>query len=141
MVFYNSGREVIQLIASNTSQLYTSYDTLKAICTSLSAEEQTIFDIQRQLSTISGMENICHFIHTITATMDTQIEQCKKLYQSLDTICQMYAACENRVLDYCEGTLIHYEQPPTEFINLASTANLLRNLSFHLDSGGEPIWP
>ncbi len=129
------------MIATNTDRLYAGYDSLKSICTSLSTQGHAISDVRRQLLPVSGMDGICRSIQAMMDNVDLQIEQCKKLYQSLDMICQTYVACENRVLNHCEGTLIHYAQPPIGFMDLASTTNLLREFSFSLDSGGDSAWP
>lgn len=130
---------MILLIATNPERLALSGDELRATYSSLISNEQAIATIKSQLSAVSGMDKICHSLNMVIDAIEAQAEHCQKLYQGLDTICQLYASCENRIIDRCENALVCYEQPPADFVDLVPTAALLKELSFQID-GGDLAW-
>lgn len=140
MLFYKCGREVILLIATNTNQLYTAHDSFGTVSAALTSHAQAISYIKGQLSATAGMTEICLSLQKSLNDIEAQAEYCRKLGQCLDAICQSYLTCENRILDYCEGSIIYYEQPETKFVDLSTASALLRELSFSTD-GGDLMWP
>lgn len=123
------------LIASNTDILYAGYDELKKTVSSLMAVEQTVGEVRAQLSGASGMGAIQGLLQKAAGAIENETDALHELYRSLDMICQTYTSCEQRILARCEDTLIYYEQPQTEFVELASAASLLQELSFRIDGG------
>ena len=91
------------------------------------------------MSAAAGMTEICLSLQKSLNDIEQQAEWCRKLGRSLDAICQSYLTCENRILDYCEGSITYYEQPETKFIDLSTASALLRELSFSTD-GGDLMW-
>lgn len=139
MIFYKCGREVSLLIATNTDQLYMAYDSFKGIYTALTSQLQSTSHVKEQLAATEGMTDICLSLQRSLSDIEVQIECCRKLGQALDTICQSYLSCEDRILDCCEGSISHYDQPETRFIDLSSASALLQELSFSTD-GGDLMW-
>lgn len=139
MLFYQCGREVILLIATNTDQLYMAYDSFKGIYTALTSHIQAISQIKDQLAATAGAGDICLSLQRSLNDIEIQTECCRKLGQSLDIICQSYLACENRILDWCEGSISHYDQPEAKFIDLSAASALLQEFSFSTD-GGDLMW-
>lgn len=126
---------MILLIAANTDRLYMGCDALRMVYTALRSNVQVLTEIRDQLSTVTGMDDVCHSLLKLADTVDAQAAQSLRLFQSLDIICQTYVSCENRILDRCENALVYYEQPPASFVDLSSATELLRELSFHMDEG------
>lgn len=131
---------MILLIVTDADRLYAGCDALRIVYIELVSNGQVITDVKGQLSAIAGMEDICRSLQRLIGAIDNQVGQCRRLSQSLDIICQTYTSCENRILDRCEDVVIRYEQPPTEFVDLSSATELLREISFHMD-GGDTAWP
>ena len=127
------------MIATSTDQLYTAHDSFRTVCAALTSHMQAISDTKAQMSAAAGMTEICLSLQKSLNDIEQQAEWCRKLGRSLDAICQSYLTCENRILDYCEGSITYYEQPETKFIDLSTASALLRELSFSTD-GGDLMW-
>lgn len=127
------------MIATNTDQLYRSYDSFKGIYTTLISHTQEISHVKEQLAATAGLEDICLSLQRSLSDIEIQADCCRKLGQSLDVICQSYLSCENRILDCCEGSISRYDQPETRFVDLAAASALLQELSFSMD-GGDLMW-
>jgi len=125
---------VITLIATNTDVLYAGYDELNKVAKALAVNIQVVSNVKSRLAEIAGMD----FQQPLQKVIDDtghQMDFCRMLCCSLDTICQSYISCEQRIFDRCEDSIIYYEQPPARFVDLASTMGLLHELSFHKEGG------
>ena len=127
------------MIATDADRLYSGCDALRVMYKILLSNMQIIADTRGQLSSIAGMETTCCTLQRLAHMVDMQADQCRRLSQSLDIICQTYVSCENRVLDRCENVLACYKQPVAKFVDLSSAAALLEELSFRID-GGDTTW-
>jgi len=124
---------VIWLISIDIGALSMSRDPLLAAWRSLSLYRNEIAEMEPMLFESSGMEEIGQDVRTIDIALAETIEQCRTLWQGLDMICQLYSACENRVLDECENALVYHEQPPAVFANLSSASKILEAFSFRFE--------
>ena len=118
------------LLAVNVTQLSDER-------TKMSAVYRALYEIGLAVSSIKaeiiGKESLSEFksdFEIIQRCLDTEIEECKQLYDGIDVICQLYSTCEDRVLDFGEGVLRKYDQPSASFVDLSQTAEILSDFQF-----------
>lgn len=137
MLYY--GKDVVQLTFIDTRRLCSASDALGEFCAALRGCQDEVSSVQKRLADTVELEIPCSSLDKAVRRIECQLQVCRRLYQSVESICQAYDACENRVLDYCENGIVRYEQPPAEFYDLSSAIGLLQELSFLAD-GGETGW-
>ena len=123
------------MISVNTNHLYSGYEELKSVCGSLWNIASDMQEIRKCVSEVSGMADAVALLHQPNNELCTYVDQCRWLCQSLDTICQLYQSCENRILDYGESAIIHYSYQPTAFLDLSAATEILGEFSFVEERG------
>lgn len=118
------------MISINPDRLYAGYGELKSVYGSLCTLSSTVLEIRNRLSNTSGMTSSIDLLNRANSNIGDYIEQCRRLCQGMDTVCQLYVSCENRVLDSGENAIIHYSQPSTTFVDLSATVDILHEFSF-----------
>lgn len=123
------------MIFVSTNHLYSGYGELRSVCGSLWNILSDVQEIWKRVSEVSGMADVVDLLHQTNNELCSCIDQCRWLCQSLDTICQFYQSCENRIFDYGESAIIHYSYQPTAFLDLSAATEILGEFSFVEERG------
>lgn len=127
------------MIFLNADRLYAGYDEFMSACELMTALSSTASDVQNRISDISGMENAAGLLQRTNSDMYDLIERARRLCQCIDTVCQYYISCENRVQDYGENATVRFPHPSTTFVDLTATAGVLREFLFTTE-GSDTLW-
>lgn len=115
------------MIKVDFPRLCEGYDGLRQTARSFSAQLQAARAIQGSLHG-SELEKFRPVLDEALNAGEEQWQELLRMTQALDVACQYYSACEGRIMDRWEQAAVSYPARRAEFVSLADTADVLRNM-------------
>lgn len=127
----------MRLIKIDLARMLEQYDSLKSCSSTIAAQMESVQQVTMRLETI-GLEEFGPTLQKLLHGLETENADLRRLMSAADTACQYYSACENRVLDNCEGANQTFSYTTMDFSSLGvykETLNFYSNLKGGMNDG------
>lgn len=116
------------MIKANLPRLCEGCGDLRQIARTFSAQLQAAEAVKNSLSGGTELEKLRPALAQVLAAGERQCQELLRMAQAVDAACQYYAACERRIVDECENAVFSYPSRSVQFVQLADTADALRDM-------------